>query len=248
MKLVIETQTFENYGAHAWNGTGACPQQWKPKGMAEYVFPVSLDQHLRGDEILRGRDQQEIVDLARLACTRADDYWRETVVGFYWLQDTEPTHSEHQQLANTGTITYPSPVRSFAAITSTIAESNAAGGYRPTTTGKSRARTYQFTLPVHHGQIQDIVVYGSTERGAAGYTVYSNSLVKLRARFKELNRDRSLRHVLASCFWPPAGVPDNHRYVIELKYRGPRMGNRYRTPREFANAVDVYVYHRPDGR
>jgi len=235
MKLVIETQTFENYGAHAWNGTGACPQQWKPKGGAEYVFPLFNDPSYTG----QWRDRQEIVDLASLACTHADEYWRETVVGFYWLKNTEPTHSEHQQLATTGTITYPTPVRSFAAITSTIAASAAAGGYRPTTTGKSRARTYQFTLPVHHGQIQDIVVYGST--GSAG-VVYLNQLVKLRARFKELNRDRSLRHVLGPC-----RVPDNHRYVIELKYRGPRMGNRYRTPREFADAVDVYVHHRPDG-
>ena len=32
MKLHIETQTQENYGAHDWDGTGVCPQYWKFKG------------------------------------------------------------------------------------------------------------------------------------------------------------------------------------------------------------------------
>jgi hypothetical protein len=31
MKLLITTQYMENYGAHDWNGEGACPQYWKMK-------------------------------------------------------------------------------------------------------------------------------------------------------------------------------------------------------------------------
>ena len=37
MKLVIQTQVKENYGAHDWDGTGECPQYWKFKGGSTYV-------------------------------------------------------------------------------------------------------------------------------------------------------------------------------------------------------------------
>ena len=37
MKLVIQTQIKENYGAHDWDGKGACPQYWKFKGGNTYV-------------------------------------------------------------------------------------------------------------------------------------------------------------------------------------------------------------------
>ena len=39
MKLVIQTQHAENYGAHDWNGKGACPQNWKFKSGDTYVVP-----------------------------------------------------------------------------------------------------------------------------------------------------------------------------------------------------------------
>lgn len=39
MKLVITTQYRENYGAHDWDGKGACPQYWKCKGGDVYVVP-----------------------------------------------------------------------------------------------------------------------------------------------------------------------------------------------------------------
>ena len=37
MKLVIQTQHKENYGAHDWDGQGECPQYWKFKGGETYV-------------------------------------------------------------------------------------------------------------------------------------------------------------------------------------------------------------------
>ena len=37
-RLVIHTQFRENYGAHAWDGKGECPQHWKYKGGSTYVF------------------------------------------------------------------------------------------------------------------------------------------------------------------------------------------------------------------
>jgi hypothetical protein len=38
MKMVIETQYRENYGAHDWDGEGECPQYWKCKGGSTYVI------------------------------------------------------------------------------------------------------------------------------------------------------------------------------------------------------------------
>tara|TARA_R110000822_G_scaffold48453_5_gene127609 strand:+ start:26 stop:433 length:408 start_codon:yes stop_codon:yes gene_type:complete len=37
MKIVIQTQIRENYGAHDWDGVGDCPQYWKCKGGNTYV-------------------------------------------------------------------------------------------------------------------------------------------------------------------------------------------------------------------
>ena len=42
MKLVINTQFRENYGAHDWDGKGECPQYWKNKGGDTYVVEISL--------------------------------------------------------------------------------------------------------------------------------------------------------------------------------------------------------------
>ena len=39
MKLVIQTQYKENYGAHDWDGQGECPQYWKFKGGETFVVP-----------------------------------------------------------------------------------------------------------------------------------------------------------------------------------------------------------------
>ena len=44
MKLVIQTQFRENYGAHDWDGKGQCPQYWKNKGGSTYIVEVSLQE------------------------------------------------------------------------------------------------------------------------------------------------------------------------------------------------------------
>ncbi len=48
MKIVIQTQIRENYGAHDWNGEGECPQYWKFKGGNTYVVPnLSVEQVMK---------------------------------------------------------------------------------------------------------------------------------------------------------------------------------------------------------
>jgi hypothetical protein len=52
MKIVIQTQVKENYGAHDWDGKGECPQYWKFKGGNTYVIPnLSVEQTLRIKEV-----------------------------------------------------------------------------------------------------------------------------------------------------------------------------------------------------
>jgi hypothetical protein len=52
MKIVIQTQIKENYGAHDWDGQGECPQYWKFKGGSTYVVPnLTPEQALRVSEV-----------------------------------------------------------------------------------------------------------------------------------------------------------------------------------------------------
>jgi hypothetical protein len=38
MNVEVNTSIRENYGAHAWDGTGECPQMWKCKGGDNYII------------------------------------------------------------------------------------------------------------------------------------------------------------------------------------------------------------------
>ena len=67
--LVISTQVYENYGAHSWDGKGACPQYWKAKGGHEYKV-LNIDVN-RAEEIFRSVESK---------CTEDNDYFRESVI------------------------------------------------------------------------------------------------------------------------------------------------------------------------
>ena len=69
---------------------------------------------------------------------------------------------------------------------------------------------YRFTLPVVNGVIQDP----------------EHTLDRLRAICAFENRG-----------WQ---CQVGRRWVVDLKYRGPRCGQHYNTPRDAAYAVDVY--------
>jgi len=80
-----------------------------------------------------------------------------------------------------------------------------------------RSRNYQFTLPVQAGEILDDQV---------------GRLAQLRATVRSINAPRRQAR--------------QGRFVIDLKWRGPRYGARYTTARQHARAVDVYVRLRVD--
>ena len=97
MLLVITTQLQENYGAHDWDGQGACPQYWKFKGGSEYK--------VKGVEI--GMDYQAIVDGLRDQIEEDSVYFREHIVDFNIVADDYLTEFERDQLEFDGSITYP---------------------------------------------------------------------------------------------------------------------------------------------
>ena len=77
-KLLITTQTYENYGAHDWDGVGECPQYWKAKGGSDYVVKK--------------------VNVNKVT---------ETVIDFRLVKDDYLTEFEQSQLEYEGKITYP---------------------------------------------------------------------------------------------------------------------------------------------
>lgn len=96
-KLLITTQVYENYGAHDWDGTGECPQYWKPKGGSDYV--------------IRNVDEcdmiEVIVDRVRPQIEESSDFFMETILGYKVVADDYLTEFERNQLEYDGKILFP---------------------------------------------------------------------------------------------------------------------------------------------
>ena len=100
MQLLITTQTQENYGAHDWDGKGACPQYWKFKGGQDYKY--ALGAHGRSEEALT-----ELVMALRGQIEEDNDYFRNTIIGWTVVADGYLTEFERSQLEYEGRIAYP---------------------------------------------------------------------------------------------------------------------------------------------
>ena len=101
MKLHIQTQIEENYGAHDWDGIGSCPQYWKMKGGNDYMY--RLGNSLRSEESLK-----EIVEFFRGQIEENNEGYREYIIGYGVVSDDYLTEFEKSQLEYDGSITYPS--------------------------------------------------------------------------------------------------------------------------------------------
>jgi hypothetical protein len=100
MQLLITTQTQENYGAHDWDGEGACPQYWKFKGGQDYKY--ALGSTLRNAETI-----QEIVEYFRPRIEEDNEYYRNHIIGYEVVADDYLTEFEQSQLEYEGRIAYP---------------------------------------------------------------------------------------------------------------------------------------------
>ena len=103
MQLLITTQTQENYGAHDWDGEGACPQYWKFKGGQDYKY--ALGQFGRSEEAIT-----ELVMVLRGQIEEDNEYYRNHIIGWTVVADDYLTEFERSQLEYDGSITYPATV------------------------------------------------------------------------------------------------------------------------------------------
>ena len=100
MQLLITTQYQENYGAHDWDGEGACPQRWKFKGGQDYKY--DLGAFGRSDEAIT-----ELVMALRGQIEESNDYVRNDIIGWEIVADDYLTEFEQSQLEYEGRIVYP---------------------------------------------------------------------------------------------------------------------------------------------
>ena len=96
--LVISTQLLENYGAHSWDGKGACPQRWKAKGGRDYkVLDVDVNR------------VEEILDRVMDRVTEDNDSFREYVLDWSVEADDWQSNFERDQMEFDGEIRFPEP-------------------------------------------------------------------------------------------------------------------------------------------
>lgn len=103
MKIIFQTQIHENYGAHGWDGKGACPQYWKAKGGTEHVvYNVPM-------EALYGNRLTEFCETLRMKFEEDSPYFRERVIDWFVEGDDYQTQWERDQLEFDGSIHFHSP-------------------------------------------------------------------------------------------------------------------------------------------
>ena len=104
MMLVIQTQNQENYGAHDWDGTGACPQYWKFKGGNEFkVTGVPLN-----------IAYDEVVEMVRADIEESSDYYRVDIISWSIESDDYLSWFEKSQLDYEGSIQFAEPVIEYS--------------------------------------------------------------------------------------------------------------------------------------
>jgi hypothetical protein len=97
MKLLITTQVQENYGAHDWDGKGACPQYWKFKGGSDYVVKNFKDFHRVTEVVMALRGDIEA----------DNEHFKEHIVDWEIVGDDYLTQFERDQLEFDGSIMFP---------------------------------------------------------------------------------------------------------------------------------------------
>ena len=90
MKLLIQTQVYENYG-------DATEPYWKPKGGADYVVKKFRDFNAVTETVMALRSQIE----------QDNEYYREHIINFEVVADDYMTDFEKDQWEYEGKITYP---------------------------------------------------------------------------------------------------------------------------------------------
>ena len=96
-KLLIQTQVYENYGAHDWDGTGTCPEYWKAKGGSEYFV----------SNINTIEEAHKIMLSVRAQVEENSMYYSEHIIDWSIVADNFMTEYEKAQLDFEGSIRFP---------------------------------------------------------------------------------------------------------------------------------------------
>lgn len=89
LQVIVTYQTYENYGAHDWDGTGVCPQHWKAKGChSETLMEVTPTQVIE-----LGSKGLEAMVMDR-ADTRDDEYYDVHVSSWELVDTRDPEFVE----------------------------------------------------------------------------------------------------------------------------------------------------------
>jgi hypothetical protein len=109
MKLVIYTQTRENYGAHDWDGEGACPQYWKNKGGSEYIVD-DIEHFVAIDDDFFAKNIKSIVyDYIAPKIEENSDYFEQTIINYSIEDNDYMSQFEKSQLEYEGFIRFFEP-------------------------------------------------------------------------------------------------------------------------------------------
>jgi len=104
MKLYIQCQYMENYGAHDWDGEGECPQYWKFKGGQDFFLGL---EGFNPEHEFAEKRLQMIVDGIRHKVEWDDLGSRQYIVGYTIVEDDFLTEYERSQLEYDGEILFP---------------------------------------------------------------------------------------------------------------------------------------------
>ena len=85
MKMVIQTQFVENYGAHDWDGEGECPQHWKNKFGDTYIMDITIQQ-AQDDSFM-----QHVLDNIE----HKSEYTEEYILSWSYVDDIDFAESNH---------------------------------------------------------------------------------------------------------------------------------------------------------
>ena len=90
--VVAFYQVHENYGAHAWDGEGECPQYWKAKGGCERVVAeLSLSEVTE----MSSSDYEKLVrENSEYGLGDFNDYYHHTYLGYELSEISENTLRE----------------------------------------------------------------------------------------------------------------------------------------------------------
>jgi len=109
MKLVIYTQTRENYGAHDWDGVGSVPQYWKNKGGSEYIVD-DIEHFVAIDDDFFAKNIKSIVyDYIALKIEEKSDYFEESIINYSIEDNDYMSEFEKSQLEYEGFIRFYEP-------------------------------------------------------------------------------------------------------------------------------------------